>query len=967
MIASASAAQAQSASCNVTLTWPTWVGGNGFGASIDIRNTGAAITNGWTLVFNFPNGQQLQNGWPVSVTQSGTTVTAASNADWNKAIPTNGTFNVAFNGTFSGTNNPPTAFTLNGTACSIGGGSNPAPTVSLTSPTANQNFAAGAAVPLAATASDSNGTIASVAFRVDGNVVNTDTTSPYSFSATGLATGTHTATATATDNGGASTTSSTVTFTVGGGGNPAPTVSLTSPTANQSFASGAAVPLAATASDSNGTIASVVFRIDGNVVNTDTSSPYSFSATGLANGTHSATATATDNGGASTTSTAVSFTVGTTNPAPTVSLTSPTANQNFASGAAVPLAATASDSNGTITNVVFRVDGNVVNTDTTSPYSFSATGLANGTHSATATATDNGGASTTSTAVSFTVGTTTNPPPTVSLTSPTANQSFASGAAVPLAATASDSNGTITNVVFRVDGAVVNTDTTSPYSFSATGLANGTHSATATATDNGGASTTSTAVSFTIGSSSSTVWRVNTAGRITKNGTVFPVRCGNWFGLEGRHEPSNDAQNPSGAPMEQYIGNTFWANGGAGTGRTIQQTMQEISGMGINMIRLPLVPQTLNANDPQGTGNVLKNHPSVRIANSRLALETMITAAANNNIAVLLDIHSCSNYVGWRKGRLDARPPYVDRDRDNYDFTREDSSCAASGNPAGVTRIQAYNTSLWLDNLRTIAGLGTQLGVDNIIGIDIFNEPWDYTWAEWKSLSEQAYTAINAVNPNTLIFVEGNSASAGNQDGTPDTVSQRPHGNAATVPNWGGNLFEAGSNPLTIPKDRRVFSPHVYGPSVFVQSSFMDPAQPQCAGLEGDAAGDAKCNIVINPTLERSGWEEHFGYLKDQGYGMVVGEFGGNLDWPLGQASIRDRNRYSYLTPGADATWQNAFVDYLVSKGIEGCYWSINPESGDTAGWYGHAYDPVSNTAGWGEWRPFDQRKTNLLNRLWGR
>ena len=84
--------------------------------------------------------------------------------------------------------------------------------------------------------------------------------------------------------------------------------------------------------------------------------------------------------------------------------------------------------------------------------------------------------------------------------------------------------------------------------------------------------------------------------------------------------------------------------------------------MGINMIRLPLVPQTLNANDPQGTGSVLKNHPSVRIANSRLALETMIKAADAANIEVLLDIHSCSNYVGWRKGRLDARPPYVDND-----------------------------------------------------------------------------------------------------------------------------------------------------------------------------------------------------------------------------------------------------------------------------------------------------------------
>ena len=495
-----------------------------------------------------------------------------------------------------------------------------------------------------------------------------------------------------------------------------------------------------------------------------------------------------------------------------------------------------------------------------------------------------------------------NTPPTVSLTSPTSNQSFAAGAAVPLAATAADpgTGGGVVRVEFRIDGALVGTDTTSPYTFSATSVAAGSHSATATAFDNGtpSLSTVSTAVPFSVGAAGA-VWRVNPQGRITKNGTVFPVRCGNWFGLEGRHEPSNDATNPSGAPMEQYIGNTFWANGGSGTGRTIQQTMQEISGMGINMIRLPLVPQTLNATDPQGTGNVLKNHPSVRIANSRLALETMIQAAAANNIAVLLDIHSCSNYVGWRKGRLDARPPYVDATRNNYDFTREDSSCSATNNPAGVTRIQAYNQSLWLANLRTLAGLGTQLGVDNIIGIDIFNEPWDYTWTEWKALSEAAYGAINAVNPNTLIFVEGNSASAGNQDGTPTTVDQRPHGNAVTVPNWGGNLFEAGANPLTIPKDRLVFSPHVYGPSVFVQKSFMDPAQPACAGLEGDAAGDARCNVVINATVERAGWEEHFGYLKDQGFGMVVGEFGGNLDWPGGQASIRDRDRYGYLAPGS--------------------------------------------------------------------
>ena len=47
-------------------------------------------------------------------------MTVASNADWNKSIGSGGSFTVGFNGTFSGTNNPPTAFTLNGTACNGG-------------------------------------------------------------------------------------------------------------------------------------------------------------------------------------------------------------------------------------------------------------------------------------------------------------------------------------------------------------------------------------------------------------------------------------------------------------------------------------------------------------------------------------------------------------------------------------------------------------------------------------------------------------------------------------------------------------------------------------------------------------------------------------------------------------------------------------------------------------------------------
>jgi len=210
-------ATAQTPSCQVTYT-KTWEGGNGFGANVVITNNGPAITNGWTLIFSFPNGQRLQNGWPVTFTQpaGSAQMTIASNAQWNQSIGSGGSFTAGFNGTFSGTNNPPTAFTLNGTACNGGTTpTNPPPSVTLTSPTSGQQFASGATVPLAATATDNTG-ISRVEFRVDGNLVNSDTTAAYGFNVTGLAAGSHTAQATAFDNATppASTATALIPFTV---------------------------------------------------------------------------------------------------------------------------------------------------------------------------------------------------------------------------------------------------------------------------------------------------------------------------------------------------------------------------------------------------------------------------------------------------------------------------------------------------------------------------------------------------------------------------------------------------------------------------------------------------------------------------------------------------------------------------------------------------------------------------------
>ncbi len=462
------------------------------------------------------------------------------------------------------------------------------------------------------------------------------------------------------------------------------------------------------------------------------------------------------------------------------------------------------------------------------------------------------------------------------------------------------------------------------------------------------------------------VFRVNAQGNLTKDGQALPAQCGNWFGLEGRHEPSNDSTNPSGAPMELYAGNMWWVNDSKGSGRTIDQTMKELKAAGITMLRLPIAPQTLEANNPQGMAPNLKNHPSIRQTNARQALEDFIKLADQNNIQVFIDIHSCSNFVGWRKGRLDARPPYVDKDRVGYDYRREEYSCSATGNPSSVTKIHAYDKAKWLANLKEIAGLPAKLGVTNLVGIDIFNEPWDYTWADWKALSEEAYAAIDSVNPNLLIIVEGISGTANNQDGTPDTKDEVPHGNPDLNPNWGENLYGFADAPLNIPKDRLLLSPHTYGPSVFVQKHHMDPAQTECEGLEGDSAAELDCRIVINPTVLEEGWEEHFGYLRAQGYGILVGEFGGNMDWP-NKTSQADRTAWSHITTNVDQQWQIAAVNYFKKKNIHACYWSMNPESADTFGWYLTPWDPVSANDKWGQWTTLDPRKTSLLNSLWGR
>ncbi|GGO00259.1 cellulose-binding domain-containing protein [Microbispora bryophytorum] len=124
-LATAGTAQAATG-CAVTYTTNDWPGG--FTAAVTIQNLGNAI-NGWTLGFTFPDSsQKVDTGWSATFSQSGQNVTA-TNVDYNAAIATGTSVSIGFNGTWSGSNPQPAAFTLNGVTCT-GTTTNPSPTPS---------------------------------------------------------------------------------------------------------------------------------------------------------------------------------------------------------------------------------------------------------------------------------------------------------------------------------------------------------------------------------------------------------------------------------------------------------------------------------------------------------------------------------------------------------------------------------------------------------------------------------------------------------------------------------------------------------------------------------------------------------------------------------------------------------------------------------------------------------------------
>jgi hypothetical protein len=181
------------------------------------------------------------------------------------------------------------------------------------------------------------------------------------------------------------------------------------------------------------------------------------------------------------------------NNAPSVTITNPANGTVFTAPANVTIQATASDSDGSVTNVQFRVGNDVLANAPSSPYSATTNGLPAGNYTFSAIASDNNGATATNA-----IDVICNARPSVVITNPPSGAKFAAPANIVIETDSTDSDGNVTNVQFFSGATPVGNATTAPFALNVNAVGAGSHNFMAVASDNYGATMTSAVVNVLI-------------------------------------------------------------------------------------------------------------------------------------------------------------------------------------------------------------------------------------------------------------------------------------------------------------------------------------------------------------------------------------------------------------------------------------------------------------------------------------
>jgi endoglucanase len=317
--------------------------------------------------------------------------------------------------------------------------------------------------------------------------------------------------------------------------------------------------------------------------------------------------------------------------------------------------------------------------------------------------------------------------------------------------------------------------------------------------------------------------------------------------------------------------------------RGMDDMMDQIKSLGFNAVRIPFCPDTLRGVKAGGYIDPVTN-PDLLGKNSLEVLDIMLNKLNQRQMYILLDHHRIN--------------------------------CKEKITPLWYT--DNYSEDQWIKDLQFVAKRYENL--EYLVGIDLKNEPhgeaqWggDKPESNWKKAAEKAGKAVLDTNNKVLVFVNGIGSSW-----HPDPRCQTGYGAY-----WGNNLKGVKCSPINnryIPRHKMVFSPHVYGPDVADQDYFNAPNFPN--------------NL---PAV----WDDHFGFLRDNGMMVIPGEFGGR-----------------YITNSKDKVVMDKLIDYFIQKRIcNWFYWSWNPNSGDTGGILGRGNNQD-------DWKTVNQDKVEALKRL---
>jgi endoglucanase len=344
----------------------------------------------------------------------------------------------------------------------------------------------------------------------------------------------------------------------------------------------------------------------------------------------------------------------------------------------------------------------------------------------------------------------------------------------------------------------------------------------------------------------------------------------NWYGFE----------------TTDHLAHGLWA-------QDYKSVLNTIQALGYNVIRIPFSNEMVEEN-PVPTN--FTTSVSGTAANAALVgqtalddLDTLVAYAGSIGLRVILDNHR--------------------------------SEAGNSNEASGLWYTSAYPQSSWIADWQTMAtrysdAKFTFNGNPTVIGVDLRNEPhlvgtsatsgscWTgdtatngcpttLTSQNWPVAAAAAGNAVLAINPNLLIFVEGNDC----YDGTCG---------------WqGGNLMGVATNPVVLNvANQLVYSAHDYGPSLFQQSWF------------NSSTTAASLDAV---------WNEYWGYISAAGTAPIwLGEFG----------TDNTATDIQNTAAGSQGQWFQSLVAYLQSNpAMSWTYWALNGE--DSYGLLDSNYDPT--------------------------